>query len=175
MTEGRLVALGAVTRPHGVLGEVRVHPFNPESELLVTVAQVVLRSPQTERTLAIRSARRHGDVVLMTFEGVRGREAAEALRGLEVCVPREVLPPVGPDEHYHVDLVGLRAVDPGGNDRGVVSDVIRYPSVDCLLVEGATEAWEVPLLEPYVRAVEVAEGRLLVDHLDDLEPVKKRR
>ena len=175
MTKGRLVALGAVTRPHGVLGEVRVHRFNPDSELLLAVEEVVLRGPEAEQTVTIRAARRHGDSILMTFEGVRGREAAEALRGLEVCVPREALPPAGPDEHYHVDLVGLRAVDPEGAERGVVANVIRYPSVDCLLVEGATEAWEVPLLEPYVRAVELAEGRVVVDHLGDLEPVKKRR
>ncbi|MCB9591624.1 MAG: 16S rRNA processing protein RimM [Sandaracinaceae bacterium] len=174
----RLVALGAIARPHGVRGEVRVFRYNAESEVLLELEHVWLTRDDTSRRVAVRSSKLHGDIVLMTLDGVVGREAADALRGFEVCAPREALPETEDDEYYHADLVGLEAFDPAGARVGIVSDVIRYPSVDCLVLTGDDGVREVPLLEAYVVEVDLDARRVVVDHLADLDvvpvPAKKR-
>ena len=66
----------------------------------------------------------------------------------------------------------MRAED--GAALGVVAEVIRYPSVDCLLVEGEDGVREIPILEPYVIDVDLDEGVLTVRHHEDFELRRKR-
>lgn len=172
----RLVSVGAVTKPHGIRGEVRVHLFNPESDLLLDRERVwVSKEGEPPRELAVTSARRHGKGLLLCFEGVADRDAAEALRGLEVGVPRDELPETEDDEYYHVDLVGLSVLTTEGDEVGVVVEVLAYPSVDCLLVRGGGFDREVPILLPYVHDVDLDKRRVTVAHLDDLDARRSPR
>lgn len=170
-----LVALGVIARPHGVRGELRVHRFNPDSTLLLDLDTVWLRQGGEEREVGVANARLHGRFVLLTLEGVESREAAEELRGAEVCVPRDALPPTAEDEYYHVDLVGLTAELSDGTVVGYVSDVIQYPTVDCIVVESDAGRREIPLLDPYVIAVEPDAERVVVAHVEDFELHRRRR
>ncbi|MCC6875217.1 MAG: 16S rRNA processing protein RimM [Sandaracinaceae bacterium] len=170
-----LVALAGVGRPHGVRGEVRVHPFNPESTLLLGLDRAWLKHAAGAREVEIEEVRAQGDFLVVQLAGVTDREAAEALRGAELCLRREELPEPEPGEIYHVDVIGLVAKTGGGEDVGVVSSVVRYPASDVLVVEGEAHVYEIPWLEPYVVELDPAAGRLIVAGLEDLEPLPKRR
>lgn len=177
MKPERLVALGAVVRPHGVRGELRVHRFNPESTLLLETGVVWLREGHAPREVRVESARAHGASVLLVLEGCRSREAAELLRGAEVCVSREALPPPDEDEVYHADLLGLRVRTDDGAVSGEVVEVLTYPSAECLLVRSEEGDREVPFLAPYLVRVDLAAREVVVAHLEDLDlmPSRARR
>src|SRR5947209_4572636 len=96
----------------------------------------------------IRSARPVPDAILVTFESTRDRDAAEGLRGARVEVPRSVLPPPGPGEAYHADMIGCE-VRLGGARIGTVARVVSYPTCDALVVQ-AEPTIEVPLTDAYV-------------------------
>ena len=51
-----------------------------------------------------------GGMVIATLEGVADRNAAEALKGLRLYVPKDALPEPDEDEFYHADLLGLEVV-----------------------------------------------------------------
>ncbi|MCC7537957.1 MAG: 16S rRNA processing protein RimM [Deltaproteobacteria bacterium] len=141
-----MIALGRVERSVGLRGEVRIRLYNPESRTLADATRVSLRraprdgpagadpSEPMTREARITRARYVSGAVVVAFEGVADRDAADAMRGLEVCVARDALPALEEGEHYHVDLVGLEARDETGERLGVVLDVIPYPSVDALVV-----------------------------------------
>ncbi len=172
----RFIALGAIAKPHGVRGEVRVHRFNPDSALLEQQDTLYLkRGPDDVRPIRVEAARAHGDAVLVKLAGVDTREAADALRGVELCVPRSALPELEQDEVYHADLVGLQARLENGEGVGEVVSVISYPAADCLLVRGPDGDREVPFLTPYVVEVDLAKRALVLAHLDDLEVRRPRR
>jgi len=165
-----LVELAAVVRAHGLRGELSLKPFNPDSQLLRELEQVVLKLPDGGvRTLVVRGCRGHADQLILALEGVEGRTAAEALRGSLVCVPRSALPEPDEDEVYLVDLVGLEARDPSGHMFGRVEDIVQYPSIACLLVKGEAGAWEVPDTERYLIEIDLEGGFLVVDHLEELD------
>jgi 16S rRNA processing protein RimM len=167
-----LVELAAVARAHGLRGELSLKPFNPDSDLLSEIDAVVLKLPSGEtRRFAVDGARGHAGQLILGLEGVRDRDAAEALRGALVCVPRSALPEPAEDEYYLVDLVGLEARDAAGARVGRVEDILQYPSVACLLVRGDAGSWEVPDTERYLIEVAVEQGYVVVDHLDELEPL----
>ena len=96
--------------------------------------------------------------------GVATREAAEALKGTRLYVPRARLPALGEDEFYHADLIGLAVYDAGGGRVGSIRAVQDHGAGDILEIArpGAAE-----LLVPFTRAavpmVDIAGGRVVID------------
>jgi 16S rRNA processing protein RimM len=172
----RLVPLGVCVGAHGVHGDVRVKLHNPESELLFECERVLLREAGSGevREVELGGCRWHKDLLLVELSGVDGRDAALSLRGAELYVPRSALPELDEGEHYLIDLIGLQVRRTDGSVVGEVRDVIDYPAaqVMCVPVEGGT--LEIPDLPPYVVETRVADGYVVVDALEDLEPVPPR-
>jgi len=167
-----LIELAAVVRAHGLSGELVLKPFNPDSELLGSLSQIVLRSPAGEfRTFEVISRRGGADNQLLALRGITDRNQAEALRGSVVCVPRAALPALEEGEYYLVDLVGLAVRTPEGETIGHVEDILEYPSVEALVVITHGIVREVPNLERYVPSIDVQAGFVVVDHIDEIEPV----
>ena len=171
------VALAVVARPHGVRGEVRVHPYNADSDLLYRVEKFFLRKPRPTQgppvkephELPIEDIRPTQDAILIKFHGVDDRNAADALRGTEVCLRRRDFPPAEDGEFYACDVIGATVLL-GEREIGAVSSLSSYPTVDVLLVEGPEGRWEVPLTDGYIEEVRVEAGRVLLRTLDALEP-----
>jgi 16S rRNA processing protein RimM len=94
---------------------------------------------------------------------VEDRDAAEALRGTEVWVPRSALPPPVDGEYYWVDLEGLRVVNTQGVDFGVVSHLFSTGANDVLVARGDRERM-IPFIEPdYITRVDFDAGVVTVD------------
>jgi 16S rRNA processing protein RimM len=63
-------------------------------------------------------AKVHSDTVVAKFDGLDDRNAAEALRGARIFLPRSSFPAASKDEYYWVDLIGLKVVNREGVDLG---------------------------------------------------------
>ena len=165
-----LVVLGTVVRSHGVHGDVRVRLHNPDSALLLSQPEVLLRREGSVTAFRVTSARLHQKAVaLLHLEGCSSRDGAEKWRAAEVCVPRNALPAPAESEYYLVDLVGLRAVGREGEAVGLVENVLAYPAANVLRIRAERGVGEVPALPPYLVKVDLAAGQVVVDHLEDLE------
>ncbi|MDH5674961.1 MAG: ribosome maturation factor RimM [Myxococcales bacterium] len=166
-----LLPLAAVTGAHGLSGELRLKLFNPESELLQSLTHVSVMRPDAEgspRRIEIESIRRHKGSLLLRLSGCRDRDAALALRGCQLCVRRDELPELEPGEYYLVDLVGLEARTPAGELVGHIEEVLEYPSAQAVRVRTVEGELEIPNLPPYVVEVQLDQGRIIVDALDEL-------
>jgi 16S rRNA processing protein RimM len=147
---------------------VRVHPFNADSKLLGKLDSVWgAKDEGPEKRFVIEKARRAAKYWIVTFEGVQGREGADALRGVELRVDRELLPDLPGDEVYLADLEGLEV---RFEDRvvGTVQKVITYPSVMCLEVRGGEGTRELPMVPPWVAELDVDEGWVRCESWDDV-------
>ena len=80
-------------------------------------------------------------------------------RGAELAVPRDSLPPLGEDEYYSFQLVGLAVEEEGGRVLGRVRDVLDYPANDVLELDSGLS---LPLVEACVRKVDLESGRIVV-------------
>jgi len=174
-----LTELGYVARAHGIRGAVVVRLHHPESEALLDLDAVWIRrrgadgeTPAEERALA--GARPlPDDGWLVTFEGIATRNEAEALRGAVVGVPRDRLPPPGPDEYFAEDLLDLRVLDPAGRSLGRVARVYDNGAQAVLVVEAASVGEvDVPFVEEHVGEVDLERRTLVVRDLGLLIPEK---
>jgi len=149
---------GRVGRPHGLDGSF--HVVAPVPELLVADSAVAVG----DRVLRI--VRRAGTDrrPIVRLEGCEDRDAAVALRDLELIVTRADAPALEDDEWWADDLEGC-AVRDGREHVGVVSRLLALPSCEVLEVQRADAAGEllVPLVRDAVRAVDVDRRQIDID------------
>ena len=123
--ENKPVTLAAVTGAHGVAGDVRLK--------LLGEGMAALKAHRSfnDGALTVSSLRddKKGGAIAR-FAEVRGRDAAEALRGTQLTVPRSALPELDEGEFYHADLEGLVAMTPDGTPIGHVLGVANYGATD---------------------------------------------
>ncbi|GGM39839.1 ribosome maturation factor RimM [Longimycelium tulufanense] len=160
------VVVGRVGKAHGIRGELTVDPRtdSPEERFAEGAALVARLPDGTSRTVTVAAARPHAGRLLVHFEGVPDRTAAESLRGALLTVDTAELPPIGdPDEFYDHELEGLVAELADGSRVGVVREVTHGPGADLLVLErdDGGEAL-VPFVSEIVPEVDVAGGRLLL-------------
>lgn len=125
------IALAAVAGAHGVKGEVRLKLFSDSAGNLSRHERLYVGGAE-RRLLAVRD---QGKAAVARFDGIADRSAAEALRGSLVEVDRSALPRLEEGEYYHVDLIGLPAVDRDRNPVGTVTAVENYGAGDLLDIE----------------------------------------
>lgn len=102
-------------------------------------------------------------MLVVRFKGIADRNAAEALTGLDLFVPRDRLPPAEADEFYHSDLVGLTAVLASGETFGTVVAVQNFGAGDILeIAPPRGPSLMLPFTRAVVPEVDVAGGRLTV-------------
>lgn len=168
MAPEALIALGEIVNTHATHGELRVRLFNPLSTTLTRGSTVVLRRGVTQQQRRIIALRPHKNLVLVTLDDCDSMTAAEALIGCEVCVREDELPPAGPDEVYHYQLVGMTVVTTTGAEIGVITAVIPIGSNDVCVVRAAANEHLIPLIADVVRTVDHEERRLVIDPLPGL-------
>jgi 16S rRNA processing protein RimM len=166
--------MGRVGRAHGLGGELEIRPDWSESKGLLEAERVVLEAPTGEqREHEVVKARATSKGVLLALSGITDRDAAEAVRGYSVGVPRDALPPLADGEYYLCDLVGARVVTPEG-PVGTVIEIQMYPSVDALVIEAESgERFEQPLLDEWLAVVDTAAGRIELVSSDGLIAVPR--
>jgi 16S rRNA processing protein RimM len=160
-----LVVVGRIGRAHGVHGQVAVDVRTDEPDRRLAPGTALVTEPESVGPLTVRTGRVHSGRLLLTFDGVDDRTAAEALRGtlLLADVDPDERPGDDDDEWYDHQLVGLEAVLADGSVLGPVTAVLHLPGHDVLAV-AAPDGREVlvPFVAEIVPVVDVPGGRLQV-------------
>ncbi|MEA3034178.1 MAG: rRNA processing protein RimM [Sphingomonadales bacterium] len=150
------VALAAVAGAHGIGGEVRLKLFAEGIASLTGHRQV----KAGDRRLTLVSVR-NSKQPIARFEEITDRAAAEALRGTLLTVPRSALPPLGADEYYYADLIGLACATPAGVPLGVVVAVENFGAGDLLEIEKPDGRSAMLPFRPGV--ADLVDGRIVAD------------
>lgn len=155
--------MGTVARAHGTRGELRVAP---PSESLLSARHVQI----AQRLFAIRSARAVPGATLIEVEGIADRSAAERLRGSQVALRRDELPPLDSGEYYVSDLIGCEVLSNSGQRLGVVLGVENYGAGDLMRL-GTTDEKErlISLAQGALREVRIQDRQIIIDDPGDPE------
>lgn len=127
----RPVTLAAIIGAHGVTGEVRLKLFTDDVGNLKHYGAL----DAGRLALTLKSVRPGGNGAIARFAEVTDRNAAEALRGTALTVPRSALPPLEPGEYYHADLLGLPAVSTAGEPLGMIVAIDDFGAGDVIEIE----------------------------------------
>lgn len=159
--------VGRVAKPHGVRGELVVDVSTDSVDVRFAVGTVLSITPRdgVARMVTVTAARPHTGRLLVFFDGVASREAAEELRGAVLVADPALLPPIeDPDEFYDHELEGLPVLTVGGAVVGAVREVLHGAGGELLVIdrEGGGEAL-VPFVRQIVPEVDVPGRRIVID------------
>jgi 16S rRNA processing protein RimM len=157
-----MVLLGRIGRAHGLKGEVSIETHTEVPESIASYGP--LRDETGRRRFALTIVRKGERGIVARIAGVADRTAAEALRGTELWIERDRLPPPEAGSYYHVDLIGLIAVSASGGEIGRVVAVENHGAGDllALAIPGEPETELVPFADPYVGEIDFERGRIIV-------------
>ena len=154
-----LVTIGRVVKAHGIRGEVVVHPLSDVEGRFDVGTEVELDG--VWRTIA--ASRPHQGRMLLGFDHVTDRSAAEALRGQELRAA-----PVDLEDSatfFAHELLGLRVRHLDGSDLGTVTALFELPEAagyDLLEVTRDQGTWLLPCADDLVEAVEDEDGDIVL-------------
>ncbi|MEU2657445.1 ribosome maturation factor RimM [Streptomyces sp. NPDC007325] len=159
------LVVARIGRAHGIKGDVTVEVRTDEPELRLGPGAVLLTDPASAGPLTIESGKVHSGRLLLRFEGVRDRNAAEALRNTLLIAeidPEEL--PEEEDEYYDHQLVDLDVVLADGTEVGVITEISHLPSQDLLIVErpDGTELM-IPFVEQIVTEIDLENQKAVID------------
>ncbi|MEV8056922.1 ribosome maturation factor RimM [Streptomyces antimycoticus] len=159
------LVVARIGRAHGIKGEVTVEVRTDEPELRLGPGAVLTTEPASAGPLTIESGRVHSGRLLLRFEGVRDRSAAEALRNTLLIAevdPEEL--PEDPEEFYDHQLIDIDVVTVDGTEVGRVSEISHLPYQDLLIVKrpDGSEVM-IPFVSEFVPEIDLEEQRAVID------------
>jgi 16S rRNA processing protein RimM len=163
MRHEALIAIGRLTKPHGVHGELVLLPYVADFGLLPELATLSLHlqrgtEPVQEHTVvAWRIAHKK---VLIRLQDCTDLPQAEAFREYEVLIPRQCFPTLPAGEYYWFELEGLAVYASDGRSLGTLAEIIYTRSNDVFVVRNGSRETLVPALKSVVRAIDVERGEM---------------
>ena len=163
------VCVARIGAAHGVRGEVRLWAFTEDPAAIADYGP--LETEDGQRRFEIARMRAAKDHFVARLSGIDDRDAAEALRNIELYVPRERLPAIEDDEPSTTPTWSALAVTADGATLGTVMAVQNFGAGD--MVEIAPADGGAPLMLSFtaanVPAVDVKAGRIVVAVPDEIE------
>jgi 16S rRNA processing protein RimM len=156
--------MGVFGAPQGVRGEVRVKSLTGEPSAIGAYGP--LTNKGRTRSFAFESLRPlKDDMLVARLAGVSTRDAAEALKGVEIFARRDQLPPPSEDEFYYDDLVGLDAVDAEGAPLGRVVSLMNHGAGDVLEIApvGGGETLLLPFTKGVARHIDFDDRQIIIE------------
>jgi len=152
---------GKIVGTHGVRGMVRVQPWCDDGEFLAEFDTLYADKNGTKK-LKILTAKPHGNVVIMSIDGVNSIEEAEKLRGTVIYMDRnDVELPEG--RYFISDLLGLPVTDAdSGETLGVLTDVTETGANDVWHITREGKEYLVPAIADVLVSVEPEKESVII-------------
>jgi 16S rRNA processing protein RimM len=161
------VCVAAVAGAHGLRGVLKLRCFTERLEDVAAYGPLFDR--QGNRLFELKVLGPAPGGVLARAPGIEHREAAAALRGTQLFVPRSALPEPAPDEFYYSDLEGMEALRPDGSRFGVVHSVDNFGAGDLIEVMADDgRRVSLPFTRQTVPSIDLERRRLVVEPPEEL-------
>lgn len=161
------ICVARIGAAHGVRGEVRLWSFTADPLAVTGYGALSTKDGARAFTLAkVREAKGH---LVAALDGVTTREAAEALNGVELYVPRDRLPPPDEDEFYHADLIGLRARTAGGEALGTIVAVHNFGAGDLIEIANGGASELLPFDRATVPVIDLGGGFAVIERPTEID------
>ena len=155
------VLVGVIVGAHAIKGEVKLKSFTSDPLSIGRYGPLRSSLGQVFEITKLKPAR---DDFIASLKGVADRNAAEALKGIELFVAREKLPKLKDRETYAHDLIGLDVALENGKPLGKLVAMPNYGAGDLLevAVDGNAETVLIPFSRAFVPGDDFSNGRITV-------------
>ncbi len=164
-----LLQVGVITSTHGIRGEVKVFPTTDDASRFKKLKNVILDNGKEHRELEITSVKFFKNQVILKFKGIDDINDVEKYKKAPLFVTRENAVPLGENEYFVADLIGLNVTSDEGEELGVVDDVLQTGANDVYIIKKkGTEDLLLPAIKDCILDVDIEAGTMKVHVLAGL-------
>ncbi|MFQ3660846.1 MAG: ribosome maturation factor RimM [Chloroflexaceae bacterium] len=169
LSPDEFLLIGQIAAPFGIRGQIKVKSFTDRPDHLSRhVRTVYLGDQHTPLTLSGVIEHKPG-VLVVTLREVTSREAAEALRGVEIYIRAGEAAPLAEDEYFLHQLIGLRASTEDGQVIGQVREVLETGAGEVLVIARPDHPDAlVPMVRDFIVALDIPGGRIVIRPIEGL-------
>lgn len=167
-----LLKVGIITSTHGLKGEVKVYPTTDDAKRFLDLEEVLIDMGKEKKHLAIEGVRFFKQMAILKFKGIDKIEEAQRYRQKDLYVTREQAVPLGENEYFIADLIGILAVSEDGEELGRIAEVLQSAANDVYIIqkEGVPDLL-VPAIKDCVKKVDLEAGVVTIHLLPGLREI----
>ena len=155
--------VGVITSTHGIRGEVKVFPTTDDTERFRKLRQVLLNTGKEMLSLEIEGVKFFKQLVILKFKGMDHIDDVERYKKCPLLVTREDALPLGEDEYFIADMIGMEVVTEDGEVFGKLTDVIETGANDVYVIDTkAQKEVLIPAIKQCILHVDVRERRMKI-------------
>lgn len=164
-----LLQVGIISSTHGIRGEVKVFPTTDDVNRFRELKEVILDTGREQLPLKIQNVKFFKQFAILKFQGIDNINDIEKYKGKSLFVTRDQAVPLGEDEYYIADLIGMEVTLEDGSYFGELKDVLETGANDVYVIE-TEEGKEVlvPAIHQCILDVDVEEKKMRIHLLDGL-------
>jgi 16S rRNA processing protein RimM len=160
----RLVTMGRVLGAHGVRGALMVASFCEPAARLLKYPNWWLRRGDSLTAAVLLRGTDATKGLIVELDGIVDRDAAAALKGVEIAIDRSLLPPLRKGQYYWADLEQMRVINQDEVDFGRVDHLFDSGAHPILVVSDGQRERLIPfVLDHHVLSVDLDSGVIRVD------------
>ncbi len=162
--------VGVITNTHGIAGEAKVYPTTDDPARFKKLKEVILEPEKENVILHITGVKFVKNMVVLQFREYSDINEVQKLRNKELYVTRENAVPLGENENYIADLIGMKVITDEGRELGTLTDVLQTGANDVYVVDrpGRPELL-LPAIRDCILEVDVENGVMTVYLMPGLE------
>ena len=157
------IYVGKISGVFGIQGWVKVFSYTEPKENILRYSPWILEKGSSSKTFNVIGGKLQGRGVVARLDQVVDRDQAADLKGWDVLIAHDQLPPSEADEYYWSDLIGLAVENREGIPLGIIDNLMETGANDVLIVKGDRER-AIPFLQGHtVVKIDLNEGVMVVD------------
>ncbi len=160
--------VGIITDTHGLRGEVKVFPTTDDPYRYDDLDEVLLEVGNEKIPLHVQRVKYFKQFVIVKFKEFDSINEIEKYRKCSLLVTRENAVPLGENENYIADLIGLPVITDEGQLLGPLKDVMQTGANDVYVVDGKEKEILIPSIKQCILNVDLEKGEILVHLLEGL-------
>ena len=158
--------VGVISSMHGVHGEVKVFPTTDDVKRFKSLKRAVIDTGAGLLPVEISQVRFFKNLAILKFKDLDSINDVEPYRKRDLLVKREDAVPLGPDEHFIADLIGLSVVTDAGEEFGTVRDILQTGANDVYVIEGSNKEYLFPAIRECIKNVDL-DAKIMTVHIMD--------
>ena len=143
MEETDLICVGIISSPHGFNGNIKIKYYTENPKGIISYGTVYNKDREI---INLKYKGISSKLAIYEVENISDRNEANLLKGEYLFVKRKALPKLNNDEIYHIDLIGLKAINKKSQIIGTIENVSNYGAGDILEIKNKEKSFLVPLI-----------------------------
>ena len=163
MEETDLICVGIISSPHGINGHIKIKYYTENPKGIISYGTVYNKDREI---INLKYKGISSKLAIYEVENISDRNEANLLKGEYLFVKRKALPKLKNDEIYHIDLIGLKAINKKSQIIGTIENVSNYGAGDILEIKNKEKSFLVPLISKNLDSINLKKKTICLSNLD---------